>query len=111
MEATRYARSGDVSIAYQVVGDGPPMLLVPGWVSHIEYMWEDSIFGPFLGVTLSLFALQHAPAAVATSIFAISPLFAIAIGVRFHREPVTVRTILGALLAVGGVLLLFSRHF
>jgi len=48
LEATRYARSGDVSIAYQAVGDGPPMLFVPGWVSHIEYMWEDPAFGPFL---------------------------------------------------------------
>ena len=35
---TRYARSGDVHIAYQVVGDGThDPILVPGWVSHIEY--------------------------------------------------------------------------
>jgi pimeloyl-ACP methyl ester carboxylesterase len=39
---TRYARSGDVHIAYQVVGDGPfDLVLVPGWVSHVEEFWND----------------------------------------------------------------------
>jgi len=76
----------------------------------VRSMIAGSVFGPFLGVTLSLFALQHAPAAVATSIFAISPLFAMAIGARFHRERVGVRAVVGALLAVSGVVLLFSRH-
>jgi pimeloyl-ACP methyl ester carboxylesterase len=46
---TRYARSGDVNIAYQVVGDGPrDLVFVPGWVSHIEYMWEEPGFAAFL---------------------------------------------------------------
>lgn len=39
---TRYVRSGDVSIAYQVVGDGPiDLVLVPGWLSNIEVFWEE----------------------------------------------------------------------
>jgi pimeloyl-ACP methyl ester carboxylesterase len=39
---TRYARSGEVSIAYQVVGDGPiDLVLVPGWISNIELFWEE----------------------------------------------------------------------
>jgi class 3 adenylate cyclase len=39
---TRYARSGDHNIAYQVVGDGPvDMLFVTGLPSHIEVMWEE----------------------------------------------------------------------
>src|SRR5438445_7816027 len=38
---TRYARAGDVSIAYQVVGSGPiDVVLVPGFVSHVELIWE-----------------------------------------------------------------------
>lgn len=42
---TRYARSGDYSIAYQVVGDGPlDIVFVPGFVSHVEYAWEDPDF-------------------------------------------------------------------
>jgi class 3 adenylate cyclase len=39
---TRYARSGNVSIAYQVVGDGPRDLVwVSGWVSHLEAGWDE----------------------------------------------------------------------
>src|ERR1700730_8932438 len=39
---TRYARSGDVSIAYQVVGDGGmDLVVVPGFVSHVEIAWEN----------------------------------------------------------------------
>ncbi len=38
---TRFARSGDLSIAYQVVGDGPiDLVYVPGFVSHVELNWE-----------------------------------------------------------------------
>ncbi len=42
MEApTRYARSGDVHIAYRVFGDGPrDIVLVPGTISHVERYWE-----------------------------------------------------------------------
>jgi pimeloyl-ACP methyl ester carboxylesterase len=40
-----YARSGDVSIAYQVVGDGPfDLVYVPGFVSHIELRWNVPTF-------------------------------------------------------------------
>ncbi len=38
---TRYARCGDLSIAYQVIGDGPiDLLYAQGWVSNVEYAWE-----------------------------------------------------------------------
>jgi pimeloyl-ACP methyl ester carboxylesterase len=41
---TRYAESGDVHIAYQVSGDGPlDLVVVPGWVSHLEYQWEEPL--------------------------------------------------------------------
>jgi pimeloyl-ACP methyl ester carboxylesterase len=37
----RYAKSGDVNIAYQVTGDGPfDLVLVPGFFSHLEIDWE-----------------------------------------------------------------------
>jgi transposase len=41
MPVTRYAKSGDVHIAYQVFGNGPiDLVFVPGFVSHIENYWE-----------------------------------------------------------------------
>jgi pimeloyl-ACP methyl ester carboxylesterase/DNA-binding CsgD family transcriptional regulator len=45
----KYARSGDVNIAYQVVGDGPiDLVLVLGWVSHLAYVWELPAMAAFL---------------------------------------------------------------
>ena len=39
--AVNYARSGEFHIAYQVVGNGPiDIVLVPGWISHLEVAWE-----------------------------------------------------------------------
>ncbi|HEX9712906.1 MAG TPA: adenylate/guanylate cyclase domain-containing protein [Actinomycetota bacterium] len=41
MTEIRYARSGDLSIAYRVEGQGPPdVVVVPGYVSHVEMSWE-----------------------------------------------------------------------
>src|SRR5579884_2379598 len=42
---TRYAKSGDVHIAYQVLGTGPlDLVFVPGFVSNLDIHWEDSGF-------------------------------------------------------------------
>jgi pimeloyl-ACP methyl ester carboxylesterase len=46
---TKYARSGDVKIAYQVAGDGPfDLVFVPGYVTHLELAWKLPNFGPSL---------------------------------------------------------------
>ena len=45
----KYARSGDVSIAYQVVGEGPTdLVIVFGYVSNIEVNWEEPMLARFL---------------------------------------------------------------
>jgi pimeloyl-ACP methyl ester carboxylesterase len=46
---TRYARSGDLSIAYQVIGDGPvDLLLVQGWLQHVDFQWGDATWTSLL---------------------------------------------------------------
>ena len=46
---TRYAKSGDVNIAYQVVGSGSrDLVVVPGWVSNIDVFWEEPSFARLL---------------------------------------------------------------
>ena len=46
---TMYARSGEVNIAYQVIGDAPlDLVFVMGWVSHLEYFWREPNFARFL---------------------------------------------------------------
>jgi pimeloyl-ACP methyl ester carboxylesterase len=45
---TRYARSGDVSIAYQVAGEGPfDLVWVQGFVSNVELAWEQPTLAAF----------------------------------------------------------------
>jgi pimeloyl-ACP methyl ester carboxylesterase len=44
----RYARSGDLRIAYAIFGDGPvDFVFVPGWVSHLENWWEANASAQF----------------------------------------------------------------
>jgi pimeloyl-ACP methyl ester carboxylesterase len=38
--ATQYAQSAGYSIAYQVLGRGPDLVLIPGFVSNVEVVWE-----------------------------------------------------------------------
>jgi drug/metabolite transporter (DMT)-like permease len=66
-----------------------------------------AFFGPFLGVSLSLFAVRHTVAGVAASIMALQPVLIIPLVVVLHRERVGAGGMLGALVAVAGVALLF----
>jgi pimeloyl-ACP methyl ester carboxylesterase len=46
---THYAKSGNVHVAYQTIGSGPiNLVLVPGFVSHIEWLWEEPACARFL---------------------------------------------------------------
>jgi class 3 adenylate cyclase len=46
---TRYARSGNYSIAYQILGEGPfDLLWVPGFVSNVELAWEEPLLKRYL---------------------------------------------------------------
>jgi class 3 adenylate cyclase len=43
LPTTKYAQSGDIFIAYQVSGSGPiDIVFAPGFISHLEHMWEDT---------------------------------------------------------------------
>lgn len=48
MPDTRYAKSGHLSIAYQVAGDGPiDLVFAAGWISNVELGWEDQALARF----------------------------------------------------------------
>ena len=43
LPTTKYAQSSDIFIAYQTSGSGPiDIVLAPGFISHLEHMWEDT---------------------------------------------------------------------
>jgi class 3 adenylate cyclase/alpha-beta hydrolase superfamily lysophospholipase len=48
--ATLYARSGELHIAYQVIGDGPiDLVYVPSWISQAEAYWEEPVVARYFG--------------------------------------------------------------
>ena len=73
------------------------------------FAFGGAVAGPFLGVTLSLYAVQQIEAGVAASIAACYPILAILIAARFHGEKLTPRYLAGAAIAVAGVVVLFLR--
>jgi len=66
-----------------------------------------ALFGPFLGVTLSLFAMKHTSAGIVSIITALVPVVVIPPSILLFHEKVTLREIAGAVIAVGGVVILF----
>ena len=66
-----------------------------------------ALLGPVTGVTLSLYAVQHTATGVAASIMAVTPILVIPVAAIVYRERITARSVLGAMVAVVGVVLLF----
>jgi drug/metabolite transporter (DMT)-like permease len=65
--------------------------------------------GPAVGVSLSLVAIRHTQTGIAATIMSLVPVLIIPAVIVLHRERVSPRAVLGALLAVGGVALLWVR--
>jgi drug/metabolite transporter (DMT)-like permease len=68
-----------------------------------------AVFGPFLGVSFSLFAVQHANAGIASTIMSIVPILIIPASLIFLNQKVTIKEIIGAVISVTGVALLFVK--
>jgi drug/metabolite transporter (DMT)-like permease len=66
-----------------------------------------AFFGPFFGVWMSLVAVRHIEAGIAATLNAMTPIFIIPVVILVYKEKVSLRAVLGAILAVVGVALLF----
>lgn len=73
----------------------------------LGFTFLGSLFGPVVGVTLSLYAVQHAATGVAASIMATPPVLIIPVVAVVFRERISARSLTGTVLALAGVLLLF----
>lgn len=76
-------------------------------ISAMKSLYLGSFFGPFLGVSFSLLAVQHTATGVASAIMGIVPVLIIVPAVIIYKEKVSVKEIAGAVVAVGGVFILF----
>ncbi len=66
-----------------------------------------AVAGPFLGVWLSLIAVQNAPVGVASTLMSFPPILLIPLGWLIFKERITQRAIVGTVLALAGVAVLF----
>ncbi len=73
----------------------------------MKWLVVGSIFGPFLGVSFSLMAVQHTDAGIAQTIMSLTPVLIIPPAIWINKERITMREVIGALIAVGGVILFF----
>ena len=73
------------------------------------FMLGGAFLGPCLGVLLMLTSLHLIDAGVSASITAVAPLFAMLIAAKFHGERLTWRSLVGSVLAIGGIVVLFRR--
>jgi len=76
-------------------------------VSAMKRILIGSFFGPFLGVSFSLYAVQHTNAGIASTIMAIVPILIIPPAIIFMKQKVTMKEIIGAVISVAGVALFF----
>ena len=74
----------------------------------ILFLVLGSIFGPFLGVYLSLLAVQHTSTGIASTIMSIVPVLIIPFAVVLFKENVNAKEIVGAVIAVIGTGIMFS---
>jgi drug/metabolite transporter (DMT)-like permease len=75
--------------------------------SGLWYILGGAIFGPLIGVSLSLFAIQNTSIGIASTIIALPPIFLLPIGHFVFKEHISWQAITGTLIAVVGVGLLF----
>ena len=75
----------------------------------MKYVFSGSIAGPVMGVTLSLFAIQHTEAGIAATLMGLVPIFIILPSMIMFRERITPFQVLGAFISVAGCIVLFLK--
>ncbi len=72
-----------------------------------SFLLMGTLAGPFLGVWLSLVAIQHTPVAIATTLMSLTPIILLPVGKIIFKERIGWRAIVGTVVAVSGVAMLF----
>jgi drug/metabolite transporter (DMT)-like permease len=97
----------------------PVLILARRWENPLGLMERDrkgtyqmilgSVVGPFLGISFSLLAIKHTSVGVAATLMATVPIMMLPILRVLYKEQLKWRAVAGAVVAVGGVALLFAR--
>jgi len=66
-----------------------------------------AIFGPFIGVALSLYAVQHTETGIASALMALTPIFIILPTAIMFKEKITAQQVVGAVISIAGATIFF----
>ena len=77
--------------------------------SSMKFILIGSIFGPFLGVYVSLLAVKFTSVGIASTIMGIIPVLIIPPAILLYKEKVTWKEVIGAFIALGGIALFFMK--
>ena len=111
---TRYTKSGDVNVAYQVIGDGPfDLVFAPGFVSHLEAAWEIPFMAGFWAKLYVFWAAAEAGlygvVLIGAVLTVVALFYYLVVAKRMYidapevRTPVPVPPALGVVLAVSAL--------
>lgn len=73
----------------------------------LRYTTLGAFFGPFLGVGLAMVSFKYIPVGIAATLMSTMPVFILAPSAIFLKEKLTFREVIGAFVAVGGILIFF----
>jgi len=76
----------------------------------IRYAVLGTLFGPFMGVSLSLYTVTLIDASVAQTIFSLVPAFALLFSFLFFRDKISMKSLSGVMIAITGVIILIWRE-
>ncbi|HLA43040.1 MAG TPA: DMT family transporter [Aggregatilineales bacterium] len=90
----------------QVTGDVRKLREQPRAAGYITF---GAFVGPFIGVTLSLIAVQHTEIGIASTLMGLTPIFLLPIGYIAFKENIGIRAIVGTVMAVAGTAIIFLK--
>ncbi|MCX6291759.1 MAG: DMT family transporter [Bacteroidetes bacterium] len=76
----------------------------------IRYAVLGTMFGPFIGVSLSLYTVKFIDVSVAQTFFSLVPVFALVFSFVFFREKISLKSLAGVMIAITGVIILIWRN-
>jgi len=74
--------------------------------SGLKFAFLGALSGPFVGVSLGVVAVVHAKLGIAATLMSLVPIFVLPFAILVQKERVSVRAVVGALVAIGGVALM-----
>jgi drug/metabolite transporter (DMT)-like permease len=76
----------------------------------LKFVFLGTLCGPVVGMMCSMYALSHIDASVAQTIFSLVPVFVLFLNYLFYKEKISMRSLIGAIVAIAGVYVLVFRN-